>query len=333
MGLGSSIKGALGLASGPKGSFTSGQELNKMEDQYNRYNINSAYGSRNFTTDASGRSVLNIEETPQQKAIRELQYGQAQDILSQRPMGPEDYTAQGRQINNALYQSSYNNLRPQFQQEDTNTRDYLSNRGIPLGSNAYSKALTNLYRDRGNQLNQLSLQSTLAGSQEQDRLTRLAEAQRAARLAETGNALQGIDMNAFSNVANINAAQNIAGQEGASNAYNLARFQDTQRRRSAALAENFKAGGQVAGAMASSGGAAAASDISLKENIELVGHSRAGYPIYNFDYKNKNFGSGRYVGVMAQDVERINPEAVITSDEGYKMVNYSMLDVKFERIN
>lgn len=240
MGLGSNIKNTLGFGSGPKGSFTSGQDLNKIEDNYNRYNINSAYGSRNFTTDASGRSVLNIEETPEQKAIRELQYGQAQDILSQRPTGPEGYAAQGRQINDALYQSAYNNLAPQFAQEDTNTRDYLSNRGIPVGTSAYSKAIANLRRDRGNQLNQLSLQATLAGAQEQDRLTRLAEAQRAARLAETGNALEGIDMGLFGNVASINAAGNIAGQEGASNAYNLSRFQNTQDRRSGAITEGIK---------------------------------------------------------------------------------------------
>ena len=244
----SGLSKALGLGSAPKSNFTGGYDLNREDDTFNRYNINSAYGSRNFSVDPNtGRSVLNIEETPFQKAYRGLQENQALSTLGSHAYQPQDFAAQGKQINDALYQSSYNNLKPQFSQEDTNIRDYLSNRGIPLGSNAYSKALTNLYRDRGNQLNQVSLQSTLAGAQQQQDLTRLAEAQRAARLAEAGNVTQGIDLGFFGNVAGINAGQNIAGQETASNAYNLSRFQDTQARRSAAVNQLIKSVFSAAG--------------------------------------------------------------------------------------
>jgi len=238
---GTNLKNALGLGSGPKGNFTSGQRLVEQQDKLNRYNINSAYGSRNFTTDANGRSVLNIEETPYQKAMRGLQEDQALGIMSQDAPKAEDFLQQGKDISNALYESSMYNLRPEFASQDTQLTDYLSNRGIPLGSDAYRKALSGLRRDRGGQLNQLGLQATLAGTAEQDRLVRLAESQRAARLAETGSATQGIDMGLFSNVAGIDAAGITAGQEGASNAYNLSRFQDTQKRRSAAFTETLKA--------------------------------------------------------------------------------------------
>lgn len=322
MGLGSSLKGALGLGSAPKGSFTSGAELNAQEDKFNRFNINSPFGSRNFSTDPSGRTTLNIEETPTQRAIRQLQEGQAVSTLSSRAYGPEDFAAQGQQINDALFKSSYNNLKPQFEQEDTNTRDYLSNRGLSPTNDAYSKALKNLYTNRGNQLNQLSLQSVLAGSQEQDRLTRLAEATRAARMAETGGATQGIDLNLFGNVSGINAGQNIAGQEGASNAYNLTNFQDTQRRRSAAVTEASKSGAQIAAMLA-------ASDINLKENIDLVGQEN-GHNIYDFNYKNDP--DTRYRGVMAQEVEKIAPEAVSMKD-GYLAVDYEKIGIKFKKLN
>lgn len=70
------------------------------------------------------------------------------------------------------------------------------------------------------------------------------------------------------------------------------------------------------------------SDISLKENINLVGKSNSGINIYEFDYKDKKFGSGRYRGVMAQEV----PQASLMSDEGYLMVDYSKIDVPFEEI-
>jgi len=70
------------------------------------------------------------------------------------------------------------------------------------------------------------------------------------------------------------------------------------------------------------------SDISLKENINVVGKSNSGINIYEFDYIDKKFGSGRYRGVMAQEV----PHASLMSDEGYLMVDYSMVDVDFEEV-
>ena len=69
------------------------------------------------------------------------------------------------------------------------------------------------------------------------------------------------------------------------------------------------------------------SDISLKENIELVGKSKSGINIYEFDYKDKSHGDGRYQGVMAQEV----PEASFDNN-GYLMVDYSKLDVEFRKI-
>lgn len=69
------------------------------------------------------------------------------------------------------------------------------------------------------------------------------------------------------------------------------------------------------------------SDISLKENINLVGKSNSVINIYEFNYKDKKFGSGRFRGVMAQEV----PQASLMS-EGYLMVDYSKIDVSFEEV-
>lgn len=336
MGFGSKLKNTLGLGSGPKGSFTDPQALVRQQDLLNRYNINSAFGSRNFTTDASGRSVLNIEETPYQQAFRKLQEQQALDVMGSRAPSAEDFLQQGKDISNALYETSMYQLRPEFESQDRNLTDYLSNRGIPLGSEAYTRALRSLRRDRGAQLNQLGLQSTLAGAQEQDRLVRLAEAQRAARLAESGSATQGIDLGFFGNVAGIDAAGIVSGQEGAQNAYNLSRFQDSQARRSAALNELIKGGfslfGGGDGSMTGSGddappSGAAASDISLKENIEKVGEEK-GFNIYEFNYKGD---SKRYRGVMAQEVQKVMPEAV-TEKDGFLAVFYDMIGIKFSEV-
>jgi len=64
----------------------------------------------------------------------------------------------------------------------------------------------------------------------------------------------------------------------------------------------------------------APSDRRLKSNIERIGTHPLGIGIYEYDI----FGS-RQRGVMADEVEAVRPKAVITRDDGYKMVNYGML--------
>jgi hypothetical protein len=76
-------------------------------------------------------------------------------------------------------------------------------------------------------------------------------------------------------------------------------------------------------------GAAAAfrSDRRLKENIEVVGRDeRTMLPLYEFEYIG---GTGkRFLGVMAQDVEKRYPEMVFTMPDGYKAVNYAGLGIE-----
>ena len=69
-------------------------------------------------------------------------------------------------------------------------------------------------------------------------------------------------------------------------------------------------------------GAAAISDIRLKKNIVRLGtHKTLGIGLYIWDYIWGEKGAG----VMAQELEKVMPEAVITMPDGYKAVNYSML--------
>ena len=71
------------------------------------------------------------------------------------------------------------------------------------------------------------------------------------------------------------------------------------------------------------------SDIRTKENIKQVGFLPNGLPVYEYEYKPKwkdEAGHGKFIGVMAQEVELIQPEAVITRPDGYKMVNYGVLN-------
>ena len=79
------------------------------------------------------------------------------------------------------------------------------------------------------------------------------------------------------------------------------------------------------------------SDRRLKENIIRVGEHPLGIGLYLFDYKSEfkdECGYGRRFGVMADEVERVMPSAVITHPNGYQAVNYEMIGISFpERSN
>lgn len=87
--------------------------------------------------------------------------------------------------------------------------------------------------------------------------------------------------------------------------------------------------GEVTGALLGAGTTAAFkySDRRLKENIEVVGRDeRTMLPLYEFEYIN---GSGkRYLGVMADDVEKRFPDMVYDMPDGYKAVNYAGLGIE-----
>ena len=67
------------------------------------------------------------------------------------------------------------------------------------------------------------------------------------------------------------------------------------------------------------GGAVIASDERIKDNIKQVGKTQDGLPIYEF-----SIGDGEMqTGVMAQDVEKVDPSAVVQDPAtGIKGVNY-----------
>ena len=66
------------------------------------------------------------------------------------------------------------------------------------------------------------------------------------------------------------------------------------------------------------------SDRRLKQDIEAVGtHEPTGLTIYEFAYKSDP--SHRFRGFMADEVRKVMPAAVVTGEDGFDGVNYSML--------
>jgi uncharacterized protein DUF3300/endosialidase-like protein len=74
------------------------------------------------------------------------------------------------------------------------------------------------------------------------------------------------------------------------------------------------------------GGGGRRSDIELKHDVVLLGRLANGLGYYRFSYLGS---SKEYVGVMAQEVQSIMPEAVTRGSDGYLRVYYDRLGLKF----
>jgi len=84
-------------------------------------------------------------------------------------------------------------------------------------------------------------------------------------------------------------------------------------------------GGSALGAygmMNAAGPAAfALSDRRLKSNIKRIGTHKLGIGIYKYDIMGRH-----EIGVMAQEVEKVMPEAIGRHQTGYMMVDYGRIN-------
>jgi len=87
-----------------------------------------------------------------------------------------------------------------------------------------------------------------------------------------------------------------------------------------ALASNSGGGGV---------GTIADSDARLKTDITQVGITHMGLPLYQFRYIG---GDAVFEGVMAQDVAKVMPQAVVPSKFGYMAVDYAQLGLEMRQV-
>ena len=72
------------------------------------------------------------------------------------------------------------------------------------------------------------------------------------------------------------------------------------------------------------------SDISYKENLNLIGKSPKGLNIYQFNYKNED---GLYEGIIAQELIGTEYENALSKNEdNLYLVDYNKIDVEFKKI-
>lgn len=218
-----------------------------------------------------------------------------------QPMATDDADARDRAT--ALLMSR---MEPQFARDRDALESRLVAQGFTPGSEGYRRAADELMRARTD----ARMAATTAGLDESRKGAQFANSLRTARIQELGS-LFGIGPGAQM-PQSVNTAQSGVGDVDLSGAIQS----NYQAKSQKAAADN--AAGASAAAAAMMAVASMASDERVKEDIEEVGKLDNGLTVYRYRYK----GDPRFqIGVMAQDVEKREPDAV-GSIFGVKHVDY-----------
>lgn len=249
--------------------------------------------------------------TPEQQAIFDASQ-QAEtnlaELASQQSGFLQDYMAEPFQYTNQdaetwAYDLASPRILEQQGQNETQLRNRLINSGIRPGTDAWDTEMTRLTNANTDQLNQLALTGRQQGFGE-------ALATRNQPINEITALLSNSQVSNPAQMSGPTPQTQVGGVD-----YSGLVQQNYQNKMNA---YNTKMGG-LFGLAGTGAQIAMMSDVRLKTDINRVGELDNGLPVYSYRYKS---GGPIHIGVMAQDVEKVNPGAV-TEIEGFKAVNYA----------
>jgi len=288
------------------------QQLNMVNQQGPYGSLNYAQTGTNKFKNAQGQWVETPAYTatttlsPEQQAI--LNQTQAANlnlgtIANERSSFLKDYLAQPFNVNAAteakINELGSARLDPRFAKQQDQMRTQLISSGIRPGTAAYTAAMNDFEQSRNDAYNQLALTGRQQAFNE-------ASYERAQPLNEISALLSGSQVTQPTFQSTPQASVGGVDYTGlVQNKYNA----DVQQ-------SQAKMGG-LFGLL--SGGIGLLSDKRAKTDIERVGKTDEGTPIYTYRYKD---GGPMMMGVMAQEVAKRNPDAVNQRGDGLLEVDY-----------
>lgn len=278
--------------------------------------------------------TMNYELSPEKQQLADMISGGVNSIGAGTNFMPDfsgvpalpgqfDYRKEGQMVDDATFNAIQSRLQPIQQREYDRAQTDLNVSGNPMGSEGYGWQMDRLSDRQFDQNLQATMAGINAGRQEESRLFGQGMATN-----QQGNANVAIrNQLPMSNLAQLLSLDPTNASAPGQPTYQMAPPDI------AGLIQNnyaIESGRQNAmlGGLAGLGGAALMapvgtfSDRRLKHNIRRVGTMGSGLPVYEFSYKGFD---DRFIGVMAQDVIIVNPDAVIETDAGFYAVNYGML--------
>lgn len=249
--------------------------------------------------------------SPEQQAIFEqtqVAQGNLAGLASDQSAAMRDYLAKPFEFNNQdaetwAYDLASPRILAQQGQNEAALRTTLANKGIREGSAAWDAEMARLTNANTDQLNQLALTGRGQAFGE-------AMATRNQPINEISALMSGsqVGMPEFAGTPQTG----VAGVDYTGLVNN--KFQAETASHNAMM-------GGLFGLLGTGAQMARMSDRRLKTDIRRVGKLDNGLDVFSYRYV---WGGPTQIGVMAQDVERQNPDAVFTHESGFKMVDYGL---------
>jgi hypothetical protein len=252
------------------------------------------------------------------------------------PSAAQDANRQGQQ---AAYAAQTQYLDPQFKQQQSSMESQLANQGLSPGSQAYDNAMTNFNNSKNQAYSNAANQSVLTGSQIGSQMLN----NNLAAVGAKGNLLnqQGVNYGQQASLSQLPYSQlsslaglvpgNAGTAQSAANPANIAQaFQNQYQGQLNAYNAQTGASNSSKSGLFGLGAAAMPmmgqmmSDRRLKTDIEAVGPLKEGVNFYRYRYVWDEPGTVRH-GVMADEVKRVDPQAVVRTQSGFDAVNYDRL--------
>jgi hypothetical protein len=168
------------------GNFIPRQGVDAVQTQESDFNRQLREGAQSLGVQFAGQISPQLGYVNSAQAYRDALNGQGasadalrsgltgfRDINSIQnglPSLNTDFSGASKQAQDAVYNSSMGLLRPELDLQRRRTEQSLADKGLPMGSEAYSGELNRLDTNQGEQLNRLALQSVLAGNDRQNQL-------------------------------------------------------------------------------------------------------------------------------------------------------------------
>ncbi len=335
----------------------SNQQTAAYENAMSHGNVSTPFGSQTFTgrvDPKTGATIYDqqIQLSPEQQQLYQQQNQQdlalgnvSQGMLTQvgdaysqpfstagmpQMYGADDLEGSRKEVSDALYRRQAAYLDPQYQQRDTAMRTRMANQGITEGSEAWNNAVDEFERARAFEDGQARDSSIAAGLDEMRGLSDISTRNRNMAMSEalTERAMPMNEFNALRTASQVDVPQfqnpgtpNIQPTDVSGNQWNSYNSALNVWNTRAAQNGNFMSGLMNLGGQLGSAWIGA-SDERVKDDIEPVGELTPDIGLYEYEYAGDPEHE-RHVGVMAQEVEQVDPDAVLTGPDGVKRVDYA----------
>lgn len=279
-------------------------------------------GSTEWKDPVTGKVFLIPQTTatqtlsPQQQAIKtqtdaaQLGLGTIANQLTSDPNLAKSFDGSNEATEARLMELGRKRLDPMWSDREADFRTELTNKGLMPGTEAFDREYRNFAQGRNDSYNSLMLQgrgqafneALTENNQPLNKITALLSGSQVSHPNYVNTPQSNVATTDYAGLVNQNYQAKLAAQQA-----KAAGFQSI-------LGGLFGMGGQLGSA------AIMASDERLKEEVEKVGEIK-GHNIYEYNYKGRPKGE-RHIGMMAQEVERSNPGAVIKTRGGMRLLDY-----------